>query len=518
VPLEISGRDILQVNYAVTYIINENERVVLDFDYLVSRTTTATGADIVDWSDGVRQRTFTWEAEVPILTDGFATSYALLIPSRDDPDVALVNGEYQSSQGGAPVEAQLIFDLNAQQATQMWGFVESGSGTLQPFEIQVVAGDTFKPQWLTMDANNELVGTSFGQSLALDPANPITFRKTPAPSGTYSISFVAENVAGERTLDEAIIQVSNDGLDESLRGYTDLTYGVNFLYPATWIRPRFTPDGLRLFTADLETNTILSLFPYTDVASAEATAQAVRASWNQLQNLQVLNERQIEINGVPAYVIDYSYSFQGEERLGAVVAIYSPAQNVGYGFDLDAPAASPGPAEQALAALVSSINFFQPAEVAGVSEWQTVNTPDGQASFPVPSNWVRETSGNWVMYGPADDKAIFIGVQSAAASGESKEALAQSWVSQLESGTENLQILASEPYYVGSHEWYLVVFTYDEAGTTLGGALFVNTIGAHDLTIWLEAPNNQFDALYAETFSVAVNGFALASEAAPAAE
>ena len=91
-------------------------------------------------------------------------------------------------------------------------------------------------------------------------------------------------------------------------------------------------------------------------------------------------------------------------------------------------------------------------------------------------------------------------------------------MSQLESGTENLQILASEPYYVGSHEWYLVVFTYDEAGTMLGGALFVNTIGAHALPIWLEAPNNQFDALYAETFSVAVNGFALASESVHAAE
>ena len=98
----------------------------------------------------------------------------------------------------------------------------------------------------------------------------ITFEKVPAPDGQYAISFVAENIAGQSALDEAIITVKNDGLDPAFRGYTDLTYGVTFRYPANWIRPRLTQDG-RLFTATWTTNTLLSLFPYTGVKSAEET-------------------------------------------------------------------------------------------------------------------------------------------------------------------------------------------------------------------------------------------------------
>ena len=39
-------------------------------------------------------RTFTWEAEVPVLTDGTNSTYALLMPNSDNPNVAVVNGMY----------------------------------------------------------------------------------------------------------------------------------------------------------------------------------------------------------------------------------------------------------------------------------------------------------------------------------------------------------------------------------------------------------------------------------------
>jgi hypothetical protein len=158
VSLEVSGRDILRVNYVVTHIKSENERVALDYDYLVSRTTTGTGVQIVDWSDGVTQRTFAWEAEVPVLTDGTVSTFALIIPNQDNPNVGLVNGLYQAAGGGEPIEAQLLFDLTTRRSTSVWGLNETASGNLQPFEIQAGPGDTFQPLWLTLDANIELAG------------------------------------------------------------------------------------------------------------------------------------------------------------------------------------------------------------------------------------------------------------------------------------------------------------------------------------------------------------------------
>lgn len=507
--LDVSGRDILAVNYAVAYFVdgNPDERVVLDFDYLVSRTTTASGADIVDWSDGVTTRTFAWDAEVPVLTDGTASTFGLLIPNRDNPERALVNGFYQSVRGGDTIPAQLIFDLNARQAISLWGINETASGSLQPFELAAEAGDTFTPEWLTLDANNKLSGSSQGDTLTLTPALDISFSKVPAPSGTYSISFVAENVAGDNTLSEAIIEVNNEGLDASLRGYTDLAYGVNFHYPAGWIRPRFTADGQRLFTADLTTNTVLSLFPYTGVTSAEETDAAIRASWNALDNLVIVQERAVEINGLPAYVTDYTYDFNGEPRVGAVIAIYVPDQGVGYAFDLDAPAANAGPAQEALQALVNSINFFDPNAEVGQSTWQAVTLLDGLVSFPIPVTWGENSDGTWALYGPASDERIFVGLGAAAASGQSNEQMAQYWLAQLQQGVTGLNVLASEPFYIGGREWHVVVFTY-EADVTIGGAFFTTSAGGQDIVFWLEAPDAQFDQFYADVFSVTVGGFA----------
>jgi hypothetical protein len=505
--LEVTGRDILRVNYAVTYIVNDNQRAVLDFDYLVSRTTTATGANIVNWSDGVTQRTFSWDAEVPVLTDGTANTYALLIPNQDNPDVYLVNGMYTSVQGGDPIQARLLFDRNTRTSTALWGLNETASGNLQPFELQVSPGDTFQPLWLTLDTDNQLTDTSLGDTLTLQSATSITFEKVPAPSGSYSISFVAENVAGANNISEAIVNVNNEGLDQGYRGYTDLTYGVNFRYPASWIRPRFTPDGQRLFTADLTTNTVLSLYPYTDVSSAEETDAAIRNSWNDLPDLQIQQQRSVEINGLPAFVTDYTYSYNGEPRVGAVIAIYVPSQHVGYAFDLDAPASAVGPAQEALKALVDSINFLEPQQVSGESAWQTVTAADGQVSFPVPSNWTKEEKNNWTLYGPVGDKTVFVGLANAPTSGQSNADMANGWLSQLQSSEQNVQVLASEPFYIGGLEWHVVTFTYDST-VKIGGAFFTTTnVGGQDYVFWLEAPDADFDQLYADTFSVIIGGF-----------
>ncbi len=508
IKLDISGRDILQVNYAVAYQVNgdPNQAVVLDFDYLVSRTTTPSGESIVDWSDGVTTRTFTWEAEVPMLSDGTTQTYALLIPNRDNPGVALVNGFYRSVRGGDAIKAQMLFDLEAQRAISLWGLNETASGNFQPFEIIIEEGDTFTPLWLTLDAEQNLSGQRTGDTLRLSPNAPITFEKVPAPSGTYAISFVAENVAGEKTLAEEVVQVNNDGLDPSLRGFTDVTFGVNFLYPSDWIRPRFTPDGERLFTAHMPSNTVLSLYPYTDVRSAQETEAAVRASWEALDNLQIVQSREVEINGLPAYVTDYTYDYRGQKRMGAVIAIYVPSQGVGYAFDLDAPQDNTEPAQRALQALISSINFFDPQSEVGQSAWQTVTLADGLVSFPVPSGWVREETDGWVLYGPPTDKTIFVGLNAVPASGNSYQSIAEYWLGQLQRNRQNVQVLASEPYYIGGREWHVVVFTYEET-QKIGGAFFTTTVGNKDITFWLEAPDAQFDALYQDVFSVIIGGF-----------
>src|SRR5690606_18053818 len=138
--------------------------------------------------------------------------------------------------------------------------------------------------------------------------------------------------------------------------------------------------------------------------------------------------RQVEIGGLPAYVTDYTYTYNGEARVGVVIALYVPSQNVGYAFDLDAPANNPAPAQQALQALVGSINFFDVGAMSGASAWQTVTVADGLLTFPVPANWTPDQSDGWTLYEPVGDEAVFVAAAAATATGLTNADLAQSWV------------------------------------------------------------------------------------------
>ena len=41
----------------------------------------------------------------------------------------------------------------------------------------------------------------------------------------------------------------------------------------------------------------------------------------------------------------------------------------------------------------------------------------------------------------------------------------------------------------------------------MAGAFFVTSAGGSDYTFWIEAPDAQFDQLYADVFAVTVGGF-----------
>ncbi|NDJ75514.1 MAG: hypothetical protein GYB65_04575, partial [Chloroflexi bacterium] len=352
--------------------------------------------------------------------------------------------------------------------------------------------------------------TSAGEILTLADEKSITFEKVPAPTGTYAISFIAENVAGEKRRSEAIIEVDNTGLDAALRGYTDLEYGLNFRYPADWVRPRFVRDGQLLVTGDDAATTVLTVFPSTAVNNAAETEAAIRASWGDLQDLQVSEPRAMDLNGLRTYVTEYTYIYGGQQRNGTVIAVYVPDQGVGYGFDLDSSAANPADAEQARLALLASITFFDPAAIMGSSIWQSVTLAEGTVSFPVPESWQRRDEGLWTFFDAPDDPAVFIGLGAATTAGRTRDELVTHWIDRLDENVVNLAILASEPYYVGSEEWHLVVFTYD-ADVTIGGAFFATTdVGGQDYVFWLEAPNTDFDQLYADVFSIVVDGFSFA--------
>ncbi len=511
IQMEISGRDIVDVAFGAALKQADGTSILIEYQRLVSRTTTTSGEEVTDWADGVFTRTFNWDTEMPVISDGTVETPALLIQNRTNPGSAVVDGRFLP-QSGDPVDAQLVYDLAAGTVKTVWGVRETANGYV-PYELAINNGDQFQPYWLYLDADNNLQPRPADVTLTFGDA-PFTYRLMPAPTGSYTITIVAENVTGATSRDSADINVNNTSLDPTQRGFTDPEFGLNFLYPATWIEPRFIPtdEGGRLFTGDPATGIVLSVLPYDGVRSAQDVAQQVINSWNALQDAQLVDQQPVTLGSYDAYVVDYTYKFNGEDRSGVVLAVYLPERRLGYGFDVDSPANQIDTATQAFQLLVNSVSFFDTQTELGESDWVTATLSGGQASFSVPAGWVEQRLENWSIYHAPGDEATFVAVQVSPTQGLSNEALATQYLEVLQQSDYivNVEIYAAEPYFIANETWYLVGFTYtnQSTGVLTAGAYFVTTVGRQEYVFWLETSDAAFDQTFNDTFSVMINSFA----------
>lgn len=511
IQMEITGRDIVDVTFAAALHREDGTSVLVDYVRLVSRTTTPDGTEITDWADGVSTHTFSWDTEMPVISDGTVETPTLLIQHRENPESAVVDGRF-IPQGGQPIDAQLLYDLASRQVTSVWGIRQTPSGPV-PFELAVKPGDGFQPYWLYLDGDNKLQARPADTTLTFGD-EPFSYRLIPAPTGTYTLSVVAENISGATARDVLDIQVNNEGLDTGQRGFTDIEFGLSFRYPAHWIEPRFiqTDEGGRLFTGDPASGVLLTVLPYDGVTSGLDVAQQVIDSWNALQDAQLVNQQQVTLNGNDAYVVDYTYTFNGQPRVGAVLAVYVPRRGIGYGFDVDAPANAVDLAAAAFELLVDSLEFFDTQASLGSSNWVTASAADGQVTFSIPADWVQTQVEDWTIYSPPGDTTTFVAAKASQRQGLSNELLAQQYLTLLQQNpnVSDVEVFASEPYYIGSEAWHMVGFTYTNttSGLATAGAYFVTTIGTQEYVFWLEAPDAAFDQTFDAIFSVIINSFA----------
>ena len=400
IQMDVSGQNLMDVSFGAMLQQEDGTQILVEYERLISRTTTVDGSEVTDWADGVTTRTYSWDTEIPIITDGQVETPALLIQNRNSPSSAVVDGQYIPADGD-PVDAQLVYDLATSQVETVWGVRETPNGYV-PFELAVNNGDQFQPYWLYLDAANNLQHTLADVTLTFGD-DPFTFHLVPAPSGAYSLTIVAEDLAGTTASDSVEIQVNNTGLDPAQRGFTDPQFGLNFRYPAGWIEPRFiaTDEGGRLFTGDPATGIVLSVLPYDGVSSAQDVAQQVIDSWNVLEDAALVDQQEVSLGTYNAYVVDYTYTLQGTQRAGVVLAIYAPERAIGYGFDVDAPADQVDAASTAFNVLVDSLNFFDTQATLGSSDWQVVEAANGLASYAVPAAWQPTQLEAWQIYSPA---------------------------------------------------------------------------------------------------------------------
>lgn len=507
IAMDITGRDIATVSFVVNHQLSNSEYVTLDIDNIV--TWEEIDGELVavhDWEDGLNQLNFSWDGETPYVSDGQTEIYALLVP-RDD--VAVADGQFSRAASNNWINATLVFDLLTRKVMTVYG-VSDVEGA-PPFEIDPATGDKFRLSWSILEPD----GSSRAEpgDVLVFGDEPFFFDYKPAPDGSYQMGFVVEDIVGNKAYQWTDLEVNNQGLDLSLRGYTDFDWGFHFLYPENWFEPSWDSEDEVLYGGPEDEDVYFTIYPLEGVRSAEAAAAVLQDRWSAVE---ITDQRAAMVGEVPAQVVEYQYEGSKGLRRGAYLAFYQPNVDLGFALDFDAAPDYWDSAAAGLDLLRDTLKLFDPAtgvSMASGVNWQTDVNQMLAFTLPVPGAWLpSQPSNDWLMYMPVGgDGNTFVALRADVNEGKSKEAVAQEWVeglSQFE-GYLDVEITGEREYYIGDETWSAIDFTYvwEDDGTPITGAFFVTEHEGWDYVYWLEAPTDEYRQTFNRIFQVMIDGF-----------
>ena len=515
--IDLTGRDIAQVEFVLNYEMEDGWYVLLDRDTII--TWEEVDGELVavnSWEDGLNSFAFPWEGETPIVSDGQTETYALLVPSGETLDVAVGQGRYAPAGSEAWIAATLVFDIDTRQATAVYGISDTPGNP--PFEIEPQPGDRFQFDWVYVNEDGS-ISAQPGETLVFGE-EPFYYDYVPAPSGAYRMGFIAEDIAGNSAYRWVDLTVDNEGLDASQRGYTDWDFGFHFLYPASWAEPSWDSEDEVLYSSAEDADINFTIYPLADARSNREAAAALQSEWD--VDVHVLGKREAAIGDASALVVRYEYEGQEGTRQGVYATFYQPFLDMAFGFDVDAAPEDIDAAAAALDAMLGSLRLFDPKSVAGADAWTVdVNQALGYA-LPARPEWLpaQLDANGWMIYRPSDAGAqAFAAIRADLSEELDNEAMAEQWLDALRGLKDhlNVQVTGRREYYIGDESWYAIGFTYTWAAhnAPAKGAFFVTRRGDVSYVLWIEAPEAEYEAAYADTFSVMIDGFAFLSGAQP---
>jgi hypothetical protein len=229
-------------------------------------------------------------------------------------------------------------------------------------EISVGRGDTFEPVWSLLDASGELSFIPSETELIFDN-DPITYSFVPAASGTYVLTMLTEDMAGNVAVDSVDFTVDNTGLDENYRGFKDVQTGINFLFPWGWNDPDVIQNEDERYTLTTtnpegDISIIVDTYEVDSIDALLDTALTVLDDFGAAYD-EPFDAELVDYDG---YIVYYAYEGEDGPRVGALLVVYVPENGLGYVIDVDAVESAAEEADFIFQDVVSSVFFFPPVE------------------------------------------------------------------------------------------------------------------------------------------------------------
>ncbi|HEX2905988.1 MAG TPA: hypothetical protein VHO69_03965, partial [Phototrophicaceae bacterium] len=261
---------------------------------------------------------------------------------------------------GRSQTAYLIVDTETAAVVSVWGVNESGDNVATSV-IRPALGDEFRPTWRFIDETGEVVLVPTDDVLTFS-REPFTYYYVPAYSGDYELTILVEDVAGNVSLDTVPLTVDNEDLDTDYRGFKDVSFGINFLYPWVWTDPTVIEDeegGLTLNVSD-ETGEINIYIEAYSVETLDELLEIKLDEFSYLDDFAAKDPETVDLNGYESYYVDYTYTDDGNLVEGWLVLVPVLENSLAYSLDLDAPEERLDEADAVFGTMLNSLTFFEP--------------------------------------------------------------------------------------------------------------------------------------------------------------
>lgn len=490
--VEIVGRDIERV-YVIAGSYDPDGRLrLVEYDYLIPEPTyLPDGAPLYQWRDGVHEDFFIWYTDAAFVTDGQNGDYAVMWPTGYDSSLYVIEGRYRRADNAAYLDASLVFDTDTGDLDSVWG---QGSSAGAPYEILPAAGDEFQlyRHYLRPDGYAE---PEAGVSLFFTGDLSLSYRWPPLPSGSYSLGFAAENIAGQWVEASQAFTVNNDNLLPGYAAYLDPYQGFQFNYPADWYRPEY--DGSLLFSRNVSETTSLTILLYPNLTGGAAETLKAQ-TLTDFGAIDVLYEDTIAVADGEGLITAYGYEAEDSVTHTGVFFTFV-YDNTGYVVDIDGPLAEE---EFNLAAAIELVGSwqFRPARFGFYpGAWSALSLEEFTVARP--QTFDHETLDNgWQLF-TGDNSDTFVALRADPDAGEGREAVLTNWVQVAGAGVAGF--ISADPYHytLADSLWLRRDFEYiADDGALRRGFVMVTLGDGQELVAWAEAPAAAFPDLENQIF------------------
>ena len=446
------------------------------------------------WNPGVDDSIFTWYGRLPQVTDGADAHFENVSLNSGLSSLA---GRYHFPDSTQWMDVSVLFNEDGTYSSMISRQADSQSFA----SIRPEAGGEFQA-WravVTLDG-----------ALENEPGNlyqwteeGLSWRNQPAPTGDYNLGFFVQGFTGETGFNSAQVAVNNDGLDNRLRGFLDLDWGFNLIYPLAYYDLIYFPSNGWEEASSTDGSELIYVYPVFNVTN-DLQLVATEGLGQYGVDVDAASFVPLTVDGLDA--LEFSYSFQNDAGLfnGRAFAVYRPELEMGLVFafeTLDGLDLS-----KMFELLRDNLRFFDAVQVndADTGIWERDYGPT--AYYPVLSGLLVNThdKDGWRIY---NDSAAPGFVAVSERPGDQAASVLGSLLIEYVPDSDFEQ-LSRDTYYGEVNTWQSAIYRRIDGSTPMIGGMFVTVSNGTAHTVWFELAEADVDTLI-QAIYVTVDGYTI---------